>query len=130
MNTQDHVILMDNDTETPAPADVSDESILKNTDGTTTVFLKHPVSCRMRNRNGEEVEERYDSITFRRMTGGDVIAMSDITKDGEQIKMLLGRLALKTPITVFERMDIDDFYVCTEVIEGFLPQSLRAGRKS
>lgn len=98
--------------------------VSKNGDGTVTLTLAHPVSLLLRKGN-EEKTETVSTLKFRRVTGGDIRALGNIKKEGDMIADLFCRLTGIAPV-VFDRLDAEDIAEGAEIIEDFLPQSLRA----
>lgn len=120
--TDPAVIQDEEETET----DALNPRIRRNDDGTVTLTLIHPVSV-IYKRDGSERKDTIRELTFHRVTGADMRAVSSFTNDQERGIRLMCRLA-NIPVAVFDRLDGADIDGCSEVIEGFLPSSRKTGR--
>lgn len=91
--------------------------------------LKFPVTRKLRQAGGAETEETISEIEIRRLNGGDV---RWIEAQGPKAGTALGLIARVTGLNsaVIDLIDAEDIAGVSEVIEGFLPASLRTGADS
>ena len=120
------VILVE-DAEVPVN-EASPERITVNADGTKTLQLLYPKTVKFR-KGGQETEKTFDALTFRRPTGGDMRAVANLQKEGDQLTLMFTRLA-NIPEALFDVLDAADIEAATEVMEDFLPKRLKAGKES
>lgn len=97
-------------------------------DGRVRLPLLHPVTLRIK--RGDQVrEERFEAITFRRLTGADMRAISAAGKDGSIVTLQRSSdiAALKFD-RLFDRMDGADVFAATQVVGFFLKPGPKTGR--
>lgn len=100
-------------TETVAPAEKPVAKIVTNLPREKVVTLTYPV----------EFDGRlYESITIRRITGGEVAGYMDRLQQGERIMPPV----VDCPVDVYEAMDADDQDLVDEAAMDFLPRRLKA----
>lgn len=100
-------------TETVAPAEKPVAKIVTNLPREKVVTLTYPV----------EFDGRlYESITIRRITGGEVAGYMDRLQQGERIMPPV----VDCPVEVYEAMDADDQDLVDEAAMDFLPRRLKA----
>jgi hypothetical protein len=87
--------------------------------------LKHPITTRFRGPDGER-EETVSEVLLRRVKGRDMRALSGITDQLAQGLTLMGKVTSLEPHQVDE-LDVEDVAALGEIIDGFLPASLRTG---
>lgn len=102
--------------------------IILNADGSKTLILNYPFTAKLQ--SGGKIEEKhYTSLTFRRPTGGDMRVIEKI-KDGMQSAITTFTRLSGEVEAIFDRLDIDDLNLITEIMEGFLSRSPKTGTKS
>jgi len=94
-----------------------------------TYQLKHPVTRKLRVAGGAETETTLEEVEIRRLNGGDMRWLETAQDKPGATLGLLGRLTGLQP-AVIDLIDAEDIAGLSEVIEGFLPQSLRSGETS
>lgn len=108
-----------------ARAPQQSKNVVENANGSKTLPLKFPVTVKLR-RDGKEVEEAYKELTFRRMNGADLRAISGIKDEGVLIARVFTRLT-GIPDSVFDALDAEDILGATEIVNGFFPDGLMGG---
>lgn len=102
------------------------ERIVKNPNGTVTVYLLEPISAEVKSREGDRKHQTFESVTFRQFSFGDLKALANL---GDKNELFQGYWMLKTlsdvPEIVFDKISGDDFVSCMQAITGFLPKSLQ-----
>jgi hypothetical protein len=88
--------------------------------------LKHPITQTFKAAGGQAREETLTEITLRRIQGGDIRWMERMANKPGLSLGLIGRLAQLDEATV-DKLDAEDIADISEVIEGFLPDSLKTG---
>lgn len=101
--------------------------VTENPDGTKTYKLLFPFTQRFRKPGGTEYEKTIDSITFRRMNGGDLKAIASFTNEEIRGIRLFQRLGGISD-TVFEKIDQIDLECAFEVMGSFLSPTLKTGK--
>ena len=102
--------------------------IILNTDGSKTLILNYPFTVKLQ--SGGKIEEKiYKSLSFRRPTGADMRVIEKI-KDGMQSAITTFTRLSGEAEAIFDRLDIDDLNLITEIMEGFLSKSPKTGTKS
>lgn len=86
----------------------------------TTITLKHPLT-----HGGEQVTE----LTFKRLTLKDLMKMDSASGELAKIAKLIESSAAQPP-SVVQQIDAEDLEAISEVLEGFLPQSLKIGKSA
>lgn len=102
--------------------------IILNEDGSKTLTLIYPFTVKLKS-NGKVEEKEYKSLTFRRPTGADMRVIEKI-KDGMQSAITTFTRLSGEAEAIFDRLDVDDLNLITEIMEGFLSKSQRTGAKS
>lgn len=128
----DVVIDLDDTKDDAAPAmkkadvDEDDDTILpagceKNEDGSVTVTLLYPKTVSVRS-NGAVKEERYERLTFHRMTGKDLNAIQSASAATSSIVTFtrLTRIPSRIMTVLFDKLDGKDVTRCGRVINTFL----------
>lgn len=100
--------------------------LIDNGDGTWTLPLAYPIDRTLRDSSGQERVETVESLTFRRVKGGDIRALANITKQGDQFATLFVRLANIT-MPDFDKLDAADLMEVESLVEDFLPEHLKTG---
>lgn len=101
--------------------------VTENPDGTKTYRLLFPFTQRFRRPGGAEYEKTIDSITLRRMNGGDLKAIANFTNEevrGIQLFQRLGGIS----DAVFEKIDQKDLECAFEVMGSFLNPTRKTGK--
>lgn len=111
-------------------SETEEHNVVTNDDGTRTLFLKYPVTFKVKGRDNQITPKTYDQVTFRRISGADYRVIGDIKSEMEQTFTLLQRLAVNVPKPFFDKIDGVDFEGCQVAIEHFLSKSQRIGSKS
>lgn len=116
--------------DAPVAGDPADymSRVTENPDGTKTYQLLHPFKQRFRKAGSrDEYERTIESLTFRRMNGGDLKATASFTNDelrGIQLFLRLSRLSEAE----FEKLDQDDLDAAFKVMGSFLPRTQKTGK--
>lgn len=92
---------------------------------TRTLKLKHPFTKTFRQGN-EEKTETVEELEFRRLTAGDLRAVTACKGELEMALKLTARSCSLTD-SEFDKLDLEDMQAATELISDFLPQSLKTG---
>jgi hypothetical protein len=94
-----------------------------------TYQLAHPIVRKLRVAGGSENEETIAEVEIRRINGGDIRWMEG---QGSKAGTSLGLVSRVTGMhtSVVDLLDAEDIAGIAEVIEGFLPPSLRSGETS
>ncbi len=132
MRAEDDIII--DETEEPAsPAlaksdveeDTPDEKLLprgcdRNADGSVTVKFDFPVTLSIRS-GGDVRQERFDKLTFRRLTGADLNAFMSVAKEHQQVTLFTrsARIKAATMKVLFDKMDGADIKRCGLVLDTF-----------
>lgn len=107
--------------------DTLPEGAVVNDDGTVTLTLDYPPSIQIKE-NGKVSEKTYETMTFHRLTGADVRAISSAPAE-RQPPTAFAR-STRTPEVVmfrlFDLMDMVDIGNCGRVLNYFLS----SGRKT
>lgn len=111
------------DTNLPEPGE-----IITNADGSKTLTLLYPFTARLKS-DGKVEEKEYKALTFRRPTGADMRIIEKI-KDGMQSAITTFTRLSGEAEAIFDRLDVDDLNLITEIMEGFLSKSRKTGTKS
>jgi hypothetical protein len=101
-----------------------------NPDGTVALPLRYPVTLRVQ-RGGETLrEDVHEAITFHRMTGADLRAITAASGDaGVAVAVARSsRLSLPVAMKLFDRMDAADAADAAAVAGFFLGSGDRTGR--
>lgn len=128
----DVVIDLDDAKADPAPAlrtaevDADDDTILpagceKNEDGSVTVPLLFPRTITIRS-NGAVKEERWDRLTFHRLTGKDLNAVRSTSEENQSVVLFTRstRLPSRIMTVLYEKLDGKDITRCGRVLGTFL----------
>ena len=129
----DIVVDLDDTIETAAPArasaevDEDDDKILpkgceRNADGSVTVRLLHPRSVTTRSGAGGVREERFDTLTFHRLTGADLNAVRATSPDTEQVVLFTRSSRVRSAVmqVLYPKLDAADIMRCGRVLNTFL----------
>lgn len=120
-------------------ADVVDEDVdpldrlppgaVTNADGTVTLPLKFPRELRI-SKNGKIRIERYESLTFHRLTGADQRAIGATSEEMMPVVAFARstRLSQAAMNALFDRMDAADLVAGGQVLNSFLATGRRTGR--
>lgn len=133
-NRQDDIVVVDEDRKVNdrrvvmgyavAASDANDRVFF---DGDNIVVkLNHPVKCRFR-RNGTEVDELLEQLTFRPVCGGDLRALASFRDEEEKSIRLFMRLSGLTE-PQFDALRVSDIEFCMEAIDSFLSGGRTTGR--
>lgn len=145
---QNDVVIDEADEAVPLPqaqagADVVDEGgdgaavlpeeATANVDGSVTLRLKYPRTIGIKRQGtGEVVSEVFEKLTFHRLTGADLAAISAAAPAAvTRVAFQRSLHGVKAPVVnaLVDRMDAYDVENGGRVIESFLPSG-RAGRKT
>jgi hypothetical protein len=92
--------------------------------------LVHPITQKRRVSGSQETtEETVTFVELRRINGGDVRWLEAMDNKPGKALGLLGRLTGWTP-TQIDQLDAEDIAGMSEIIAGFLPDSLPTGGTS
>ena len=100
-----------------------------NEDGTVTLTLKHPRTLKVRS-GGQVRDKDYGTLTFHRMTGADMRAVSAASKDSSVIVAFARSTRIQQVVmnALFDIMDGADIQAAGEVIEYFFGNGRKTGR--
>lgn len=122
------ILIIDETGTTAAPEVGGDKgTISTHADGTQTMYLHHPIEIKRIAAGGLESRECIDRLTIRRPNGGDIRALQSFTDKMKQTLLVFTRLTGQ-PELVFDRLDIKDINLFSDVVEGFFPQSQVTGK--
>jgi hypothetical protein len=94
-----------------------------------TYQLAHPITRKLRVVGGAETEETITEVQVRRLNGGDMRWQeANAGKPGQSLGLIARVTGL--PAATVDLIDAEDIAGIVEVIEGFLPPSLRSGETS
>ncbi len=132
-NRQDDIVVVDEDNKANdrrvtmvevTPEGVKDRVLF---DGDNIIVkLNHPIKCRFR-RNGVEVDELLEQITFRPVCGGDLRALASFRDEEEKSIRLFMRLSGLTE-PQFDALRVSDIEFCMEAIDSFLSGGRTTGK--
>ncbi len=94
-----------------------------------TYQLAHPVTRRLRVVGGAETEDVISEVEIRRLNGSDIRWLENAAGKPGQSLGLIARVTGLPAVTI-DLIDAEDIAGIAEVIEGFLPASLRSGEAS
>lgn len=106
--------------------DAKSKRLIENPDGTYTLPLLYPIKSTVRGSDGQEREEEKTELTFRRLKGGDIRALGNVSKQGDQFATVIVRLAGIT-MHEFDKLDAKDLMEVEGLVEDFLPEHLKTG---
>lgn len=95
----------------------------------TPYSLATPIVSRFKGAGGEEREETISEIKIRPMNVGDMRIIGKVSNQMEQTLLLMQRL-INLDARTIDKMEMADFAAISEIVEGFLPDSLKIGPKS
>lgn len=131
MKNDDVIVLDDQQKDEPVIVEQSDDGKFKERvthDGDSIVVkLAHPFTSRYR-RNGTEVEETTDKLTFRPVNGGDMRALQSFRDEEEKSIKLFIRLSGLVEAQ-FDKLRMEDIEFCSEAIDSFLFGGRTTGKK-
>lgn len=132
-NRQDDIVVVDEDNKANdrrvAMVEVTPEGAKDRVlfDGDNIIVkLNHPIKCRFR-RNGAEVDELLEQITFRPVCGGDLRALASFRDEEEKSIRLFMRLSGLTE-PQFDALRVSDIEFCMEAIDNFLSGGRTTGK--
>lgn len=125
--TQDIIFL--DDTDAPEQEAIQENgAMVENGDGSKTIHLNHPFEVTLQAKGEKDGrKETIHTLTFRRPNGGDIREIQKFTDQFKQATVTFSRLS-GYPEAVFDKLDIDDVVLVSEVIESFLTKSPKAGK--
>jgi len=124
---------------TPPAADVVDEDAealdtlpdhaVQNADGSVTLPLMYPRELQIR-KNGKVRSDRYEELTFHRLTGADRRAIAAAREDMLEVTAFARstRLSQAVMIALFDRMDSADITYGGRVLNSFFGSGRRTGK--
>lgn len=103
---------------------------IRNDDGSVTLPLRRPQELQIRSASGQVRTERFDVLTFHRLTGADLRAIAAAARDSQGAVMLARSARRREPImnALFDRMDGADIADAVKVVESFFPSGPSTGR--
>ncbi len=133
-NDTDVVVDLDDTSDPIAPAlakaevdEADDEKILpkgceKNADGSVTVTLLYPKTITVRSASGGVREEKYERLTFHRLTGADLNAVRSTSPETEQIVLFTRSSRVRSAMmqALYPKLDGADIMRCGRVLNTFL----------
>ncbi|WP_029004794.1 hypothetical protein [Azorhizobium doebereinerae] len=92
----------------------------RNADGSVTLTLIEPVSVRVK-KDGIEREDSYSEMTFHRLRGADIRAITSAAKDSQPVAMLARSTRIREAVMshLFDQMDAEDIAGASKIVEGF-----------
>lgn len=124
---KDDVIILD-EKASPNQGSIQETgTMVENQDGSKTIRLNHPFEVTFQMKGGAEKKELIETLTLRRPNGGDIREMQKFTDQFKQATIAFSRLCGQ-PEAVFDKLDIDDVGLVSEVIESFLSKSPKTGK--
>lgn len=93
-----------------------------------TYILQHPFTVSTRVQGGSAIDRQVDTVEIRRLNGGDMRWLEqNRVRPGATLE-LLQRLTGLQAVEV-DRLDAEDIAEISEIVSGFLPPSLKAGKE-
>lgn len=124
--TREDIIILDESPSIELPIQDAG-AIIENQDGSKTIRLFHPFDVTYQTKGVPDRKERIETLTFRRPNGGDIREIQKFTDQFKQATLTFHRLCGQ-PEAVFDKLDIDDVGLVSEVIESFLSKSPKTGK--
>lgn len=92
-----------------------------NPDGTITLPLRHPVTLRVRSSQGGERTEEYKALTFNRLVGADLRAITSAAPASQPVVLLARSARIREAVmnVLFDKMDGADIADATGVVTHF-----------
>lgn len=103
---------------------------IENGDGTITLPLREPVEIQVRSARSGTRMENFDALTFHRLTGADLNAITAASKETQPIVLLARSARVREPImkAVWTRMDAADISDALRTVDHFFGSGPRTGR--
>ncbi|MFG1466824.1 hypothetical protein V5F77_28885 [Xanthobacter sp. DSM 24535] len=94
---------------------------VQNGDGTITLPLRHPVTLRVRSTQGGERTEEHKALTFHRLLGADLRAITSAATASQPVVLLARSARIREAImnVVYDKMDGADIADATAVVAHF-----------
>lgn len=111
------------------PLDRLPDHVTQNADGSVTLPLKFPQTLQVK-KNGTVRSDRYEALTFHRLTGADQRAISSASDE----MMTVVAFARSTRISqavmnvLFDRLDLADISAGGQVLNSFIATGRKTGR--
>lgn len=138
-DTEDDVVIDDTEVQTPAAAtgtvkvDVQEgakdddvatlpEDAIVNPDGSVTLPLLFPRSVTIRSATGAVREDKFDRLTFHRLTGADLNAFRNTAEAQQSVVLFTRSTRVRAPImrALYDRLDAKDVTRGARVLATFL----------
>lgn len=120
-NENDIIILDDEKQDVAAMTGATGDYITENPDGGFTQRLQHPFDLNIR-RNQVDTKEEISEIVYRCPNGGDILMLTTLKKESDQIEFLFTRTS-SHPKQVLHKMHGHDFLRFAELAGRFFPTS-------
>lgn len=113
------------------PAGALPAGAVLNDDGSVTYPMRHPRTLKIRS-GGQVREDRYEKLTFHRMNGADMRAVSAASKESSIVVAFSRSTRIKQVVmnALFDLMDGVDIQAAGEIIEYFFGSGRKTGRSS
>ncbi len=104
----------------------------RNDDGSITLPLRHPVTISIRSAQRGIRQERFAELTFHRLTGADLNAVSAASKESQQSVILARSARMREAIMagLYEKMDGADILDAGLIVESFFGSGRKTGRST
>ncbi|MFG1466826.1 hypothetical protein V5F77_28895 [Xanthobacter sp. DSM 24535] len=92
-----------------------------NPDGSITLPLRLPVAVRSRSQQGTERTEEFKALTFHRLVGADLRAITSAATASQPVVMLARSARIREAVmnVAFDKMDAADIADATAVVAHF-----------
>ncbi|WP_332117242.1 hypothetical protein [Azorhizobium caulinodans] len=92
----------------------------RNADGSVTLTLIQKVSLRVK-KDGLERTDEYPTLTFHRLRGADIRAVSSAKKEDQPAVLFArsARIRELVMVKLFDEMDAEDIAAGTRIVESF-----------
>lgn len=102
---------------------------IRNENGSVTLTLRKPIPLQIRSAKGTRTEE-YKELTFHRLMGADIRAISAASKESQDVVALARSTRMREPIMngLFNEMDAADISRAGDVLTYFLENGPKTGR--
>jgi hypothetical protein len=105
---------------------------VRNADGTITLPLRYPVTLAIRSSRAGVRTEKYEALTFHRLTGADIRAVQSSSKDSQPIVMLAKSSRIRDAVmnVLFDKMDGGDIADASAVVDSFFGNGRTTGKST
>lgn len=105
---------------------------IRNEDGSITLPFRFPVSVTIKSAQHGTRSERYEKLTFHRLTGADLRAVDAASAASKGVVMLARSARIRESLMggLFDRMDGADIVDATACVGSFFPNGAKTGRST